>query len=317
MMRHDPLIEVVGEACDAIEARRLIKELDPDVVTLDIEMPGMNGLDFLDKIMALRPMPVVIVSSLTERGAAATIRALGAGAFECFPKPTSAAAIRDDDTLARLVRTAASCPNRAIRNRSPRPDSRGTSNGCGIDVVAIGASTGGVEALLEVIGGFAIDCPPTVVVQHMPGTFTKSFADRLNRFCPPNVVEARSGTFLKRGNVYLAPGGAQHLEVLGANTPRIRLYEAEKVSGHRPSVDVMFRSVAKLGVTSVGILLTGMGCDGAAGLLEMRQSGARTIGQDQATSVVYGMPQSAFTLGAVGRQLPLQRIAAAAMELAA
>ncbi|WP_267382461.1 MULTISPECIES: chemotaxis response regulator protein-glutamate methylesterase [unclassified Sphingomonas] len=317
MLGRDPAIEIVGEAIDAVHARRLIKELNPDVVTLDIEMPGMNGLEFLEKIMRLRPMPVVIVSSLTVRGAAATVRALEAGAFDCFAKPTSIAAIRDDDSLARLIHAAAGSPRRIARNSVSHTAASAGLNGQGIDLIAVGASTGGVEALLEVIGGFAADCPPTVIVQHMPATFTPSFAERLNRTCPPNVAEARSGTLLKRGHVYLAPGGTHHMEILGANAPRIRLFEGDKVSGHRPSVDVLFRSVAKLGLTSVGILLTGMGADGAAGLLAMRQSGARTIGQDQATSVVYGMPQSAFVIGAVGRQLPLQRIAAAAMEVAA
>lgn len=315
MLGQDPTIEVCGNAADATEARRLIKELDPDVITLDIEMPGMNGLDFLDKIMALRPMPVVIVSSATERGAAATLRALEAGAFDCFPKPTSFATIAQDDGLATLVRAAARCPDR--RQTTPRPRAPSGNTESPARLVAIGASTGGVEALLAVIGDFPKDCPPTVIVQHMPAMFTTSFADRLSRFCPPHVEEARTGTILKRGHVYLAPGGARHMEIVGAAAPRIRLYEGDTVSGHRPSVDVLFRSVARLGLPAIGVLLTGMGADGAAGLKAMRDAGARTIGQDEATSVVYGMPQVAFALGGVERQLPLPRIAAAAMEMAA
>ncbi|WP_413062219.1 protein-glutamate methylesterase/protein-glutamine glutaminase [Sphingomonas carotinifaciens] len=316
MLAKDPEITVIGEAGDAQEARAKIKALNPDVVTLDIEMPGMNGLDFLDKIMALRPMPVVIVSTLTEKGASATVRALAAGAFDCFPKPASIAAVRDDATLARIVRAAGRSPVRRGPVAAPAIAAlaRGGTPG---GLIAIGASTGGVETLLRVIGGFPADCPPTVIVQHMPALFTASFADRLNRFCPPQVEEARSGTILKPGHVYLAPGGEQHMEVVGATMPRIRLYEGPTVSGHRPSVDVLFRSVARLGRPAVGVLLTGMGADGAAGLLEMRQAGARTIGQDEATSVVYGMPAVAHSLGAVERQLPVQRIAASVMEMAA
>lgn len=319
MLSADEGIEVVGEAADAIEARGLIKSLNPDVVTLDIEMPGMNGIDFLEKIMALRPMPVVIVSSMTERGAAATVRALEAGAFECFPKPTSIAAIRSDTSLARIVRAAA-----GSGARQARPEPRATAprvaealKGGGTKLIAIGASTGGVESLLELLSGFPRDCPPTVIVQHMPALFTKGFAERLDRFSAPNVSEARSGTILKPGHVHLAPGGEQHMEIVGAAAPRIRLFEGPTVSGHRPSVDVMFRSVARLGVPAVGVLLTGMGADGAAGLLEMRKAGAHTIGQDEATCVVYGMPAVAFDMGAVESQLPLPRIAAAAIGMAA
>lgn len=319
MLRHDPHIEVVGEAEDAAQARQMIKELNPDVITLDIEMPGMSGLEFLEKIMALRPMPVVIVSSLTQRAAAVTVRALEAGAFECFPKPASLAAARDDDRLARLVRAASRCPTRGViaaQRAAARPRSRAATRG-DAQLIAVGASTGGVEALLELLGGFPVDCPPTVIVQHMPAMFTASFAERLDRFCPPHVEEARSGTILKQGNVYLAPGGLRHMEVVGKAAPRIRLYEGETVSGHRPSVDVLFRSVARLGLPAVGVLLTGMGADGALGLKEMRDAGAYTIGQDEASCVVYGMPQAAFVAGGVGRQLPLSKIATVAMELAA
>ncbi|GGB21059.1 chemotaxis response regulator protein-glutamate methylesterase [Sphingomonas metalli] len=319
ILRREPQIEVVGEAADAQEARAKIKALDPDVLTLDIEMPGMNGLDFLDKIMALRPMPVVIVSAMTEKGAAATVRALAAGAFDCFPKPASIAAIREDTVLAQIVLAAARGPARASRPATRAAIGAVASPGAaaaGRYIIGIGASTGGVETLLEVIGGFPVDCPPTVIVQHMPAMFTASFADRLDRFCPPKVAEAVSGTILRPGHVYLAPGGRQHLEVVGASAPRIRLYEGETVSGHRPSVDVMFRSLARLGRPAVGILLTGMGADGAQGLLEMRRAGMRTIGQDEATSVVYGMPGVARDLGAVEHQLPVHRVAQVAMELA-
>ena len=314
MLRADPGIAVVGEAADAIEARRLIKALDPDVVTLDIEMPGMDGIAFLEKIMALRPMPVVIVSSATERGAATTARALDAGAFACFLKPTSPTATPGTATLPQVVRAAAGGKRATIRPE-PRPARAGAGDRAAL--IAIGAATGGVEALLEVIGGFPANCPPTVIVQHMPAMFTASFAIRLDRFCPPTVCEAQTGMILKPGHVYLAPGGERHMEVIGAAAPRIRLFSGDLVSGHRPSVDVLFRSVARLGLPAVGVLLTGMGADGAAGLAEMRQSGARTIGQDEATSVVYGMPAVAFAAGAVEAQLALPRIADVAIGMAA
>ena len=323
MLQREPDIEIVGEACDAIEARRAIKEFNPDVITLDIEMPGMNGLDFLDKIMALRPMPVVIVSSLTHRSAAATLRALESGAFDCFAKPATVEMARNDTRLAGLVRAAARHPVRSGGARRREAAGHGGARpfhgtpGGEARIVAIGASTGGVDALLEVIGAFPEDCPPTVIVQHMPATFTTSFADRLNRFCPPTVAEARSGTVLERGHVYLAPGGGQHMEVIGASTPRIRLSDGDLVSGHRPSVDVLFRSVARLGLPATGVILTGMGADGAQGLGAMRTAGARTIGQDEASCVVYGMPRAAAAMGAVGRQLSLSRIATAVMDAAA
>ena len=184
-------------------------------------------------------------------------------------------------------------------------------------VLAIGSSTGGVEALLTVLGGFPAGCPATVVTQHMPATFTASFAARLDRVCAPTVTEAQEGAPLQPGHVYIAPGGVAHLEVASGLTPRCRLTAGEPVNGHRPSVDVMFQSVAGLGRPMTGVILTGMGKDGARGLLAMREAGARTLGQDEATSVVYGMPRAAFELGGVERQLPLHRLSSAILELCA
>lgn len=316
-LRADPQIEIVGEARDALEARTTIKELSPDVVTLDIEMPNMSGLDFLEKIMRLRPTPVIMVSTLTSRGASETIRALELGAFDCVCKPTDS----DPDSLARLpelVRAAANSPlkRRIGEARSPqtaapvskapstyRPDPRA--------VIAIGSSTGGVEALIAVMSQMPANCPPIVITQHMPQTFTKSFAERLDRLSQPTVTEACDGDMLEPGRVYLAPGGTHHLEVVSSGTrPRCRLRAGDTVSGHRPSVDVLFHSVAKLaGPRAVGVILTGMGRDGADGLLAMRKAGAHTIGQDAATCIVYGMPKVAFELGAVEKQLPLGGIA--------
>jgi len=308
MLGQDPGIEVVGQAADAVEARALIKALDPDVVTLDIEMPGMDGIAFLEKIMALRPTPVVIVSSLTHHAATAAVRALEAGAFDVVAKPRridTAAAQR----LAEIVLLAARSQVRRVVARPPAADPAA--------LIAIGASTGGVEALIEVIGRFPATCPPTVIVQHMPALYTASFADRLDRLSAPRVAEARSGSPLQPGHVYLAPGGNRHLEVIGTAAPRLRLYEGPPVNGHRPSVDILFQSVARLGRPAVGVLLTGMGHDGAQGLATMRAAGARTIGQDEASSVVYGMPAAAHAAGGVEEQLPLAQIGARALALAA
>ncbi len=308
----DPGITVVGEASDAFEARDAIKALSPDVVTLDIEMPKMNGLDFLERIMRLRPTPVIVISSLTERGTDASIRALEIGAVDCIAKPSS----RNKESLDDLPTRVKAAAGATLRRPAPKRDATtpllSASGAYAADgrVVAIGASMGGVEALCGLLSRFPENCPPTVVTQHMPALFTKSFADRLDRLCRPKVSEATDGDALEPGHVLIAPGGARHLLIVGAERPRCRLREGDLVSGHRPSVDVMFESVARaLGPGSIGVILTGMGRDGAKGLLALRESGAETIGQDEATSLVYGMPKAAFELGGVGRQLPLDAIA--------
>ena len=315
-LKADPEIEVVGTAADPIQARAAIKALNPDVLTLDVEMPNMNGLEFLEKIMRLRPMPVVMVSTLTAAGADVTLAALEIGAVDAVAKPAIASAEAFQELVGKVkaaarsrVRARGDAPAAAAAPDAYRPDPR--------HVLAIGSSTGGVEALLTVLGGFPADCPATVITQHMPASFTASFAARLNRVCAPNVSEAVDGAPLTPGQVYLAPGGVAHLEVAGAGTPRCRLVASEPVNGHRPSVDVMFDAVARLGRPMTGLILTGMGKDGARGLMTMRQSGARTLGQDEATSVVYGMPRAAFELGAVERQLPLHRLSSAILELCA
>ncbi|MDP3801781.1 chemotaxis response regulator protein-glutamate methylesterase [Brevundimonas sp.] len=315
-LRRDPEIEVVGSAADPLEAREAIKRLNPDVITLDIEMPNMNGLEFLEKIMRLRPMPVVMVSTLTQAGAEITLAALELGAVDAVGKPSAGiTAVEAFADLASRVKVAARSRVRAggaIPPARPSADYR-----VNLDLVlAIGASTGGVEALLAVISAFPADGPATVVTQHMPATFTRSFAARLDKASAATVMEAEDGMPLAPGTVYIAPGGDTHLEVSGI-TPRCRLVRSGTVSGHRPSVDVLFRSVARLRRPMAGLILTGMGRDGAEGLLEMRQAGARTLGQDEASSVVYGMPKAAFELGAVERQLPLSRIPSAILELCA
>ncbi len=319
VLSQDPDVSVVGQAGDAMEARAAIKQLNPEVVTLDIEMPNMNGLEFLEKIMKLRPMPVIMVSTMTHRGAEATLAALEIGAFDCVAKPVPGDA-RPFGELAEKVKAAA----RSQHRHAPAPQLQPPTTApvadfrVGRKIVAIGSSTGGVEALIAVLQKFPRNCPPTVITQHMPPTFTKSFAERLNRLCAPVVEEATDGARLEIGKIYLAPGGERHLQVSNASAPCCRLVERAPVNGHRPSVDVLFDSVAELaGRSAVGVILTGMGRDGASGLLKMRHAGARTIGQNEKTCVVYGMPRVAHELGAVEHQLPLGSIGEEILKLTA
>jgi two-component system chemotaxis response regulator CheB len=306
ILSRDDDIEVIGHAPEPHSARQMIKDLNPDVLTLDIEMPGMDGLSFLEKIMRLRPMPVVMCSTLTARGADATIEALRLGAVDCIQKPSGNAQemAQNAALLCSTVKTAA---RSAVRRVAPAPvRAPVTAPGSHRDVViAVGSSTGGVEALFQVVGSMPVDGPPVLVVQHMPAAFTGGFAARLNRECQIKVVEAADGMPVERGTVYIAPGGECHMELVGIGDRRIRLVRADPVTGHRPSVDVLFHSVAKLGSAAVGVILTGMGSDGAAGLLAMREAGARTLGQNAATCVVYGMPRAAFERGAVEREVSL------------
>lgn len=318
-----PEIEVIGTANDPLQARTMIKDLNPDVLTLDIEMPKMDGISFLEKIMRLRPMPVVMVSTLTQKHAEITVRALEMGAVDVVGKPTidmkSGMEERREELISKVLgaakarvggRSGASGAATPQRVASPGPGYRSTDT-----VVAIGASTGGVEALREVIGGLPPDSPAVVVTQHMPGGFTRSFADRLNSLAAVAVAEASDGVRLLPGHVYIAPGD-HHLEVVrSGGTYVTRLHDGPLVSGHRPSVDVLFHSVAvAAGHNGVGVILTGMGKDGAEGLKAMREAGARTLGQDEDSSLVYGMPKAAFLLGGVERQAPLSRIAEAIID---
>ncbi|WP_404367765.1 chemotaxis response regulator protein-glutamate methylesterase [Sphingomonas sp. MMS24-J45] len=308
----DPEIEVVGLAPEPNAARAMIKDLNPDVLTLDIEMPGMDGLSFLERIMRLRPMPVVMCSTLTARGAEATIEALRLGAVDCIAKPTGNPLEIEQDS-ARLCATVKA----AARSKARRaPDSvvpvKASAPGSLRDVIiAIGASTGGVEALFSILKALPVDCPPILIVQHMPAAFTPGFAARLDKECALRVVEAQDGTPITRGTVYIAPGGHTHMELAGGIHGRIKLRASDPVGGHRPSIDVLFHSVSQLGSAAVGVMLTGMGSDGAEGMLAMRQAGARTIGQSRETCVVYGMPRAAFALGAVNREVDLSAMAEA------
>ncbi|GBQ34571.1 chemotaxis response regulator protein-glutamate methylesterase [Gluconacetobacter azotocaptans] len=313
-----PEIVVCGEAANPIEARDLIIQDQPDVITLDVEMPGMNGLQFLEKIMRLRPIPVVMVSSLTARGADTAITALQMGAFDCFPKPASVVGGDAFAGLARLVIQAAhSHPDARPPRRSAEPVlHRPKTWGDSIGLVAIGASTGGVEALGEVLSGFPEQSPPVIVCQHMPALFTASFASSLDRKIPAlSICEARDGEVLTPGAVRIAPGGDRHTVVERRDGGyATRLVKSPPVNGHCPSVDILFDSVARqAGKDALGIILTGMGRDGAEGLLAMRHAGARTIAQDKASAVVYGMPRVAAEIGAAARIVSLGQISAAAM----
>ncbi|MGE6742155.1 protein-glutamate O-methylesterase CheB [Allorhizobium pseudoryzae] len=317
VLNSDPEVSVIGQAGDAHEARAAIKELNPDVVTLDIEMPNMNGLEFLEKIMRLRPMPVIMVSTMTHQGANATLAALEIGAFDCVGKPVPGD-VRPFGDLAEKVKAAARSNRGRSRTVAAPPVAPTAEYRVGRKVVAIGSSTGGVEALIAVLQKFPKNCPPTVITQHMPPTFTKSFAERLNRICAPVVQEATDGARLEIGKIYLAPGGDRHLQVSNPSAPCCRLIERDPVNGHRPSVDVLFDSVADLaGRNAVGVILTGMGRDGASGLLKMRSAGARTLGQNEKTCVVYGMPRVAHDIGAVEQQLPLNAIGEEILKLTA
>ncbi len=307
-------IAVVGTAVDPIDAREKIKALNPDVVTLDIEMPNMNGLAFLDKLMRLHPIPVVMVSTLTTKGASETLLALELGAVDFVAKPSTDLAGGLEAFGANLrekVRAAATSDVR--RGLVPKPAASQklrTAAGPAGSVIAIGASTGGVEAIRVVLGDMPPDCPPIVIAQHMPAGFTTRFAARLDELSDVRVFEAEDRMPLEPGKAYVARGD-WHLRVeRSSGQLKCRLTQDELTSGHRPSVDVLFESVAQtVGSMAVGTILTGMGRDGARGLKLMRERGAYTVGQSQASALVYGMPRVAFEEGAVVEQAPVEAIA--------
>lgn len=320
----DPGIQVVGSAPDPLIARDKIKQLNPDVLTLDVEMPRMDGLTFLENLMRLRPMPVVMVSSLTERGAETTLQALELGAVDFVTKPKIDLedGIRQyaDDLIAK-IKSAARARVRSISRQgspsgpvaAPRRMLRTTER-----LIAIGASTGGTEAIKEVLMAMPADAPAIVIAQHIPAAFSGPFAQRMDRSSAMRVCEAGNGQQIVPGHVYIAPGD-WHLRVVRDGARYVcRLDQAAPVNRHRPSCDVLLKSVAEnAGVNAVGAILTGMGDDGARGLLAMRQAGCRTLVQDEASSVVWGMPGAAHKLGAAEQVLPLSRIADALLELCA
>ncbi|MFJ1298791.1 chemotaxis response regulator protein-glutamate methylesterase [Pseudomonadota bacterium AL_CKDN230030165-1A_HGKHYDSX7] len=306
-------MEVVATAPDPLVARELIKQHNPDVLTLDVEMPRMDGLDFLEKLMRLRPMPVVMVSSLTERGGEITLRALELGAIDFVTKPKLG--IRDglldySELIADKIRAAS-----RARLRAPAPAAAGTPAPVRLrspfasseKLVIIGSSTGGTEAIREVLQPLPPDSPAILITQHMPAGFTRSFAQRLDALCAVTVREAVHGERVLPGHVYLAPGGEQHMKLgrSGANYV-IELETGDPVNRHRPSVDVLFNSAAvAAGRNAIGVILTGMGKDGAAGMLAMRRAGAHTLAQDEASCVVFGMPREAIAIGAADEVVSL------------
>lgn len=319
LLSEDPEIEVVGSAPDPHVAREKIKQLNPDVVTLDVEMPRMDGLTFLRKIMTLRPTPVVMVSTLTQAGAEVTLEALEIGAVDFVAKPSGDISSLQAQFAAELQTKvkAAARTKVGMRHAPPpkveRPARTRTSNE---KIVVVGASTGGVEALKVLLMGLPADCPPVLITQHMPPRFTAAFAERLNRECPMTVSEAKQDDVIEPGHVYIAPG-SHHLQLGRRNSRNICiLNDGPPVSGHRPSVDVLFRSAAQSAAAiAAAVILTGMGKDGAEGMLELRKAGVQTLGQDEQSSLIYGMPRAAFERGAVMRQHPLSRMADAVLDV--
>ena len=323
----DDRFQIVGYAVNALDAQEKIPLLQPDMLTLDIEMPGMSGIDFLKQLLPVHPIPVILVSSLNLR----VFDALEAGAVDFVRKPDEANGLSKEIFLSmlrsKLLVAAAShvhlppvpASPQAAKKRIVSPLTAAgnpflnrpkTSAAASQEtVIAIGASTGGTEAILEVVKNFPENTPGVVITQHMPAGFTAMYAERLNRICKMEVREAKNGDRIRKGLMLLAPGGLQMRVVPLGNSYAVSVQEGEKVNGHRPSVDVLFDSVAlHVREHAIGVLLTGMGADGAAGLLRMRKNGAYTIGQDKNSCVVYGMPMEAHKIGAVCQQCPLNTI---------
>lgn len=331
IMSADSRIEVLGTAADPFAAARRISQQIPDVITLDVRMPKMDGITFLRKIMAQRPIPVVMCSSFTEEGSPPMIEAMDAGAVDIIAKPNvdtrqqlQEAGIRICDTVVAAASARLRLPPGAARNARPHiPEKKLTADvimpppvGTRAKVrptdrvVCIGASTGGTEALSHLLQRLPADTPGIVIVQHMPEHFTLAFANRLDSFCTVEVKEAEDGDPVRPGRVLIAPGNRHMLLQRTGSSYRVCLRDGPLVTRHRPSVDVLFRSAAQYaGPNALGILMTGMGDDGARGLLEMRQSGSSTIAQDEASCVVFGMPKEAIALGAAERILPLDSLA--------
>lgn len=320
-LARDPEISIVGTAPDPYVARDKIVELKPDVITLDIEMPRMDGISFLRKLMKFHPLPVIIVSSLTQRGSAISVDAVEAGALDVMAKPGSAYSVSDMSTelcekikaaaKANLSRVVDRARMNAANDNKPAALSATTNK-----ILAIGASTGGVQAIEAVLRGIPNNGPGTIIVQHMPAGFTRSFSERLNGVCAMQVKEAEDGESITPGKALLAPGNRHTIVTRTGGSYIVSVKDGPLVNRHRPSVDVTFNSVATfVGANAIGVMLTGMGADGAKGMLKMKEAGAYTIAQDEATSVVYGMPRAAVEAGGVDESLPLDKIASRVVGL--
>jgi two-component system chemotaxis response regulator CheB len=323
IINRQPDMQCVGSAADPLAAREMIRELNPDVITLDVEMPRMDGLEFLSRLMRLRPMPVVMVSTLTERGAEVTMKALELGALDFVAKPRLGVAdgIRQlSDDITDKIRAASKAHVRRVTTSpaqasGPSPATPALGRLSTEKIIFIGASTGGTEATREVIASLPADTPAVLITQHMPPGFTASYAARLNAASQMRVAEARDGERVLPGHAYLAPGG-KHLwvERSGANYVA-RVADGEPVNRHKPSVEVLFNSAARVvGPNAIGVMLTGMGADGAKAMKTMRDAGAWNVAQDEATCVVFGMPREAIAHGGVNEVLPLQQITPRLLE---
>jgi two-component system chemotaxis response regulator CheB len=333
LLNQDPEIEVVATAADPYQAREKIKQFNPDVLTLDVEMPRMDGVTFLRNLMRLRPMPVVMVSTLTEKGAQVTLEAMEVGAFDFVEKPKLDLSHTLADYVTEItskVKAAANAPVSALSPKiTPKVTEKLTADAVIAKqqttatklkttekIIAIGASTGGTEAIKEVLSGLPASSPGIVVTQHIPVSFSGAFAQRLDKHAAIQVKQAEDGEQILPGHAYIAPGDKHLLVERSGARYYCRLNDGPPVSRHKPSVDVLFRSVAQnVGPNAVGIMLTGMGDDGAQGMLEMKQAGAQNLVQDEKTSVVWGMPGAAFKLGAAEKTAPLQKIAEEIIQL--
>lgn len=320
----DHRIEVVGTASDPFIARDKIIQLKPDVLTLDVEMPRMDGVEFLRRLMPQYPLPVVMVSALTRRGAAITLAALEAGAVEVVAKPGSDIArglnemlddLREKVKIAAAVNVSAWKKNQRTSLKPAKIDSHSLAESTD-KVIAIGASTGGTQAIRRIVQSFPAAMPGVVVVQHMPANFTRHFAESLDSVSRMEVIEAKTGDRVMPGRVLIAPGGLHMSVRRSGGIYQVDCRKGENVNGHCPSVEVLLQSVAKyVGANAIGVMLTGMGGDGAEGMLAMRRAGARTLAQDEATSVVFGMPKVAYQLGGAEALVPLGGIPARIMNL--
>ena len=321
ILSSDPTLRVVGTAGDPFIAREMIIALKPDVLTLDIEMPRMDGLTFLEKLMRGHPMPVIMISSLTSKGADTTLRALSLGAIDYVSKPKldlSNGTIEQAAEIVAKVRAAAKARVRRSGGTMPSitaPPGTAYRFSATHKIIAVGASTGGTEALKELLSPLPADFPGIVIVQHMPEAFTRQFAQRLDSLCKIRVEEAQDGDRILPGHALLAPGGHHMAIVRRGAEYAVHVYRGERVNRHLPSVDVLFSSCARsMGKNALGVLLTGMGADGAKGMLEMKQAGAFNIAQDESTCVVFGMPREAILIKAVDQVLPLDQISSALLQ---